>query len=520
MPVITLAMIIFCVGVVAPLHAAMFYCSSGNVTCLIAAINNANGRPGVHTINLEPGIYTLQTADNTISGENGLPSIRRTIRIRATADDPPTVIERSPVAGFFRIFHVSLSGRFSLQGVIVARGSTGGGGAAILNLGLTTLQDSVVTNSVGDGGGAVRNLGTLNVFRSLIADNSVGHEGGGLRNEGNAHIENSTIAYNSSSDGGGIENTGSLVVKNSAIIFNSTDCCQPGGGILNLGGAVQIVNSTIAKNFAGGGGGGVANFNGQVSITNSTIRENQAPRFFGVGGGIWNEGGTLQVQNTIVAGNTVDTESSIAGGPDCFGTITSLGNNLLGDLSDCDISFQPSDTTGDPGLGALVGAGEEDSPGGAHYPVLAGSAVIDKGNPSACLQNDQLGHLRAGTCDIGAAEFGGLVAIDIWPKKDAKKINLNSNKGIDVAIFSLNGFDATTVDAATVLFGRTGVEASPATVVLKDVNKDGFIDLLLSFNADTMGIQCGDTHVVLTGETINGQPIGGFDSIKVEKCPK
>ncbi len=519
MAAIALGMVMFWFGVVAPLHAAKFYCSSGNVTCLIAAINKANGRPGEHTINLKPGIYTLQTAYDPVT-RSGLPSISSAIQIQATADDPPTVIERSPVAGLFRIFHVSLSGRLSLKGVTVARGSTGGGGTAILNLGVTTLQDSVVTNSDGDGGGAIKNLGTLNVFRTLIADNSVGHEGGGIRNEGNAHVENSTIAHNSSSDGGGIENTGSLVVKNSAIIFNSTDCCQPGGGILNLGGSVQIVNSTIAKNFAGGGGGAVANFNGQVSITNSTIRENQAPRFFGVGGGIWNDGGTLQLQNTIVAGNTVATDDSLGGGPDCFGTITSLGNNLLGDISGCDINLQPSDMIGDPGLGSLVGAGEEDSPGSAHFPVLAGSAVIGKGNPNACLQNDQLGHLRAGTCDIGAVEFGGLVAIDIRPKNDANRINPNSNKDIIVAIFSLNGFDATTVDATTVLFGRTGIEARPAQATLKDVNRDGLVDLLLSFDADITGIQCGDTQAVLTGETNAGLPVRGFDSITVGGCKK
>ena len=164
--------------------------------------------------------------------------------------------------------------------------------------------------------------------------------------------------------------------------------------------------------------------------------------------------------------------------------------------------------------------GKKTRPVAPIIPVLAGSAVIGKGNSSACLPNDQLGHLRDGICDIGAVEFGGLVAIDIWPKKDAKKINLNSNNGIDVAIFSLNGFDATTVDATTVLFGRTGVEASPAAVVLKDVNKDGLIDMLLSFNVGTMGIQCGDTQVALTGETNNGQPIGGFDSIKIVGCKK
>ena len=58
-----------------------------------------------------------------------------------------------------------------------------------------------------------------------------------------------------------------------------------------------------------------------------------------------NDGGILQIQNTIVAGNTAS-----GFGPDCFGTITNLGNNLLGDLASCDINLQPSDVTGDSGL--------------------------------------------------------------------------------------------------------------------------------------------------------------------------
>ncbi len=81
MPAIALVIVILGFGVAAPLHAAKFHCSSGDVTCLIAAINQANEKSGQHTITLDPGIYTLQTTDNMIDGANGLPSMRRAIRI-------------------------------------------------------------------------------------------------------------------------------------------------------------------------------------------------------------------------------------------------------------------------------------------------------------------------------------------------------------------------------------------------------------------------------------------------------
>jgi hypothetical protein len=515
---------VFILGALEPVSAANFFCSSGNVTCLIAAINDANGMPGIHVINLDPGIYTIQMVDNMTDGPNGLPSIKRSIQIQASADDPPTVIERDPGAQGFRIFHVSVGGELSLEGVTVQRGVSGFfPGPAILNRGVTSLQDSTITDSIGESG-AIHNIGTLRMFRSIVADNDTGHEAGGILNEsgGNVLIEDSTIAHNASSDGGGIGNRGSVVIRNSAIIGNSTDCCQPGGGINNLGGSVEIVNSTIAKNIAGGaltdGGGGVANFNGQVSITNSTIRENQALDHNG--GGILNTGGILRVQNSIVAGNTIN--SPFGTGTDCSGTITSLGNNLVGDPTGCGVSLQPTDLTGNPGLGSLVGTGEDDLPGRAYYPVLAGSSVIDRGNPSACLQTDQLGNLRVGICDIGAVEFRGpvLVSVDIRPKKDANRINPNSGKDINVAVFSVDGFDATTVNANLVRFGKTGVEAAPINVALKDVDGDGNRDMVLRFQISDMGITCGDTSAILTGQTSKGLSITGSSPIKTVQCKK
>ncbi len=391
-----------------PLYGAEFFCSSGDVTCLIAAINDANGMPGTHIITLEPGVYTLQTVDNVADGPNGLPSITGSIQIQPSADNPPTVIERDPGAPIFRVFHVSLGGELVLERVIVQRGRGGSvRGPAIFNRGVTSLQDSIITDSVGEEG-AIHNIGTLNVLASIISDNSGFHAGGGIHNEtgGTVVVENSTIAHNISSDGGGIRNLGSAIVKNSSVISNNTDNLQSGGGINNTGGSAEIINSTIAKNTAGGlafGGGGVANFNGQVSIANSTIRENQAGHG---GGGIVNRNGTLLLQNTIVAGNR-GADPFFQNGSDCLGIITSLGNNLAGDPTDC--GLQPSDLTGDPGLGALVGTEEDALPGRTFYPVLEGSPVIDKGNKDACPQTDQLGNPRVGICDIGAIEFYPLI---------------------------------------------------------------------------------------------------------------
>jgi uncharacterized repeat protein (TIGR01451 family) len=112
----------------------------------------------------------------------------------------------------------------------------------------------------------------------------------------------------------------------------------------------------------------------------------------------------VELQNTLVARN-----ASLFEGVDCDSPttlITSLGHNLIGDPSGCEVAWQQSDLTGDPGLGKYTEDGEL---GHGHIPLLAGSRAIDSGDDSACPPTDQLRQPRAGTCDIGAVEFQPLL---------------------------------------------------------------------------------------------------------------
>ena len=72
-------------------QAAQFFCSSGNVTCLIATINKAYRLRGEHMIYLELRTHTLQMVVNVIDGPNGLPSITSNIKIQASDAGSPTV---------------------------------------------------------------------------------------------------------------------------------------------------------------------------------------------------------------------------------------------------------------------------------------------------------------------------------------------------------------------------------------------------------------------------------------------
>jgi hypothetical protein len=140
---------------------------------------------------------------------------------------------------------------------------------------------------------------------------------------------------------------------------------QAGGAIANFGGTVDIRSSTFTGNAASLGAA-VYNNLGTVSILNSTVAENNS-RF---GGALYSPDGLLRVQNTIVANNTESDPTGFGLRPDCRGDITSLGNNIIGDVSGCNINLRPSDHVGDPGLGALVGDDDENTPPGEiYYPL-------------------------------------------------------------------------------------------------------------------------------------------------------
>jgi hypothetical protein len=150
-------------------------------------------------------------------------------------------------------------------------------------------------------------------------------------------------------------------------------------------------------------GGGLCGGN-TTHVLNSTIVDNSSSPGITLdcGGGIL---GPVVLQNTILAhnvcgaGGTIPSNCSSLGG-----TLLSLGNNLIGDLTRCSIDLLPSDRVEDPDLDDYA---DDGSPGHGHYPLLPGSPAINAANPTVCPKTDQLGEKRVGTCDIGAIEFQG-----------------------------------------------------------------------------------------------------------------
>lgn len=517
-------------------ESAVFRCRSGDAQCLVEAIRKANARGQADTIKLEAGTYTLkEAAEINDDGPNGLPSIKTKITIEGQ-DPTNTVIKADPAAvqqssPGFRIIHVAEQGNLILDNVSVRGGFLDpGDGAGIFNRGTLSVLSSIIADNMilissGGGGGIANVSGIVNIADSIIAENTSGDGiGGGIWNVGNGSvtIKNSTIRNNGADiQGGGILNGGDMTIERSTI---SANIGGRGAGILNAG-TLVVSNTTIARNigFSLGAVAGIANVAGKVSVLNSTIAENVSDTSFlsGGAGGIQNSSdGTVELQNSVLALNTVTTSEFGPFASDCTGTITSLGNNLIGDPTDCDIDLLVTDLTGNPRLGDLVGAGEGDPPGSGFLPVLSGSPLIDAANPDACPKTDQVENPRMGVCDIGAIEFfdGLLVTIEINSRSDRNRIAPKSKGKVTVTILSTDALDATAVDVETIRFGRTGTEASPSSAAIRDFDRDKDSDLILRFEIPDTEIQCGDTAVVLRAETADGLAIFGSTTIRTTGC--
>lgn len=145
---------------------------------------------------------------------------------------------------------------------------------------------------------------------------------------------------------------------------------------------------------------------------------------------------------------------------------------------------------------------------------------------------DASGNQRTVTAQV-TVPLGTSVSIDIYPGSFPNSVGCGStNNLVTVAIMSTATFDATTVDADTVRFGKTGVEAAEfhrdqqgrATRHLEDVNRDGRMDLVLHFRLGLTGFGCADIPTGqqsvtlpgrLTGVTSAGPQIRGEDSLRL-----
>jgi hypothetical protein len=363
--------------------------------------------------------------NTTLEGPNGLPMITGDIQI-VGAGTGATIIQRDPLGPILRIFQVASAGQLSLERLTIQNGrllTESFSGAAILNLGSTTLTNTIVRNNshqVGSSfGSAIRNLGSLSLFDTLVEGNLCRGIQGGSSNNGlpvigpHMVIFRSTFRGNRASTGVAImTNSGPSLIVDSAITNNEAIGGEGVAVLSQTGAGMTFLNTTIAGNTGAGAG---TSLGGGLHFVNCTIADNKGS-LIGAGG-IWNASNEIafvEIQNTILARNSVVSGSSTVPS-DCAGSVASLGNNLVGTYAGCAIILFTNDRVGDPGIGVFTDlrqAADGRPFGLGHVPLLAGSQAIDAGDPGTCETLDQLGFPRADgdlngavRCDIGAIEF-------------------------------------------------------------------------------------------------------------------
>lgn len=96
-------------------------------------------------------------------------------------------------------------------------------------------------------------------------------------------------------------------------------------------------------------------------------------------------------------------------------------------------------------------------------------------------------------------------------------LNPRSKGKIPVAILGAADFDVSTINQASLTFGSSGNENSLASCqpVSRDINKDGYGDLLCHFNNAAAGFRSGDIEVKMKGQTMAKQAFEGQSLLKV-----
>lgn len=399
------------------------------------AVNECPAGSGADTITLfftSPHEISIagQDEDEALTGDL---DIRDDLTVRAAnAGDVVTI----DAMGLDRVFDVFDGVNLTLDGVVVQGGDVLGFGGGLFirdgNSQVELVSSVVMNNTASTFGGGIFSRGPLLLRRSQVLGNS-GSIGGGILISTSAPVtlRSSAVRNNfASNDGGGLS---VRVMRAESSSITENVATRHGGGIHwrndgNTANQDHLVNTTVAQNQAGESGGGIYyDSAGTLRLLNTTIAWNEADTDetdVGQGGGIYVSSGTVEAQNTIIASNLDFSMTTQA--PECFGTIQSLGYNLVAAVEspDCVIAGTATGnligTLAEPIDAALNCTGNNGGPTLSVEPMAA-SPAIDAGDPAGCRDLvgnifgfDQRGHARPwdgpdadsdARCDMGSVEF-------------------------------------------------------------------------------------------------------------------
>ena len=388
---------------------------------------------GAHT-SPSPTVYS-EVNNNTLSGSNSVAAFGG--------------------AGLFFYFSAATIAQTTISGNVDSSTyrSSGtnypGGGVLFQPLngsgGLLMVNDIVTKNSSGLGGGVLVAGGSNSTLSAPTPYPT-------------ANIIGSTIDGNLAADGAGLYVTdpaSTVYVSYSTLSNNGNGQTAAGGGLFNKDGSVYSINNTYSANRGTYGGAVVCSGAGTIRLFNDTVVGNTGSA---IGGGLYSGCQTYNAATGITTPNPTQLSNTILAGnfggstPDCAGTVTSNGYNLVQTSeSTCAGGLNTSpgrDITGQAANLAVLGA----YPYGATAPFdrqtmlpQSTSPAIDHVPASACTYNVATGGTQQLPLDERAAPrpSAGPAACDIGAVEIAE-----ADLGIVKTVSPANG---TTVSAGTTL---------------------------------------------------------------------
>jgi len=319
------------------------------------AVAAANASPGsiLHAF-LPPGVYRLtrpsQPDANGFPGDeddnlDGDLDVRGQLVLQGMGAQNSRIV----ASAGSRVLEVHPGGRLQLQRLSVEGGRTAGTGGALENHGEVLTREvrfhdnqARTPHSISSPppeseafdwgqGGAIANYGTLHVHISLFTRNIANGlywndniaRGGAIFNRGELVIRDSEFTRNTAQDegdrgyGGALYNEGTADVSRSLFDANNVNEMGSGGGILNAGGMLELLNSTLTDTFYNGP---IAT--GPAAIPSARLAHVTATR------GVTNRGRMI-VRNSLFVGSTDPYDPDVAtdcstGGPGSSFTVLGL----------------------------------------------------------------------------------------------------------------------------------------------------------------------------------------------------
>lgn len=108
--------------------------------------------------------------------------------------------------------------------------------------------------------------------------------------------------------------------------------------------------------------------------------------------------------------------------------------------------------------------------------------------------------------------------IDVRPGSDDSPVNPEARGVVPVAILGSKDMDVGQIDPDTLVFGPGEAGVDTPGIQRRDVDGDGFGDLLVHFDIAASGVECFDTVVFVRDQTVGGEVLQGFDTITTPGC--